>query len=79
MAKRKTAATEPKKKWSVSVPFTGYVTVDVEADSEEEAIGVALGSEDLDITKAEGVEFHEHVVRGNVCYAVMRDASAEEV
>ena len=79
MAKRKTAATEPKKKWAVSIPFTGYVTVEVEADDEEAAIAAAWQSDDLDITKAVESEFHEKVTEGNVCNAVMWEASAEEI
>lgn len=69
----------PKKRFSVSVPFTGYVVIEVDADDEESAIAAALMSEDLDFKNAEEVEFHKRVVRGNVCSAVLSEAEAMEI
>ncbi len=80
MAKKKTAAPPgpAKKRWSVSVPFTGYVVVEVAADDEKSAIEKALSS-DLDIHDCEECEFHDVIVGGNVFYGVQNEAEAEEI
>jgi hypothetical protein len=63
-------------KYSVQVPITGYVIVEVEADSEDAAIDVALyrGAELADIDEW---TTHRQVVYGNVCAALCNKANAE--
>lgn len=79
MSKTKQGKATSGKRWSVCVPFTGYVVVEVEGpETEQDAIDAAM-EEELNYKKAEEVEFHRHVVQGNVCYATMRAASAEEI
>lgn len=73
-----------KKRWSVAVPFTGVVYVEVEADDEDAAIDAAMDEaslmgDDGRINDTIEWEAHRHVVRGNVCYAHTREASAEEM
>lgn len=67
------------KKWYVQVPFTGYVYVVVSAENAEAAIEAAFGVVDLQDKNQWGeVEFHKHVTRGNLCSAVLNDATAQE-
>jgi len=66
------------KKYYVSIPFTGYCTVEVEAENKEEAIEKAWKSPNLDIRKAEEAEFHTCVADGNVCYARLNEIDVEE-
>lgn len=67
------------KKWYVSVPFTGYTTVEVEADTRQDAIAAAWESPDLTIQKCDEAEFTDRVVKGNVTYAVMNEIEVSEV
>lgn len=62
-------------KYSVTVPFTGYAVVDVEAPTEAEAIDKALGEVSLD--DIEEWETHEQITEGNVCHAARNRAEAE--
>lgn len=75
-------------KFYVEVPFAGYVSVEVEADSAEGAIDKAIEEAcHLNISPSKdgiGVEIMEwdvlhDIVRGNVCYAPRSHASAEEI
>jgi hypothetical protein len=65
-------------RWSVQIPVSGYVEVEVEASSKDEAIDVGMqqevGSEDI-------VEWEtlRHVTQGNVFYGVLAEADAQEV
>lgn len=72
------------KRWSVAVPFTGVIYVEVDADDEESAINAGLNEASLTdkrghINDAIEWESCRHVVRGNVFYGHTREASAEEV
>lgn len=66
------------KRYSVSIPITGYVIVEIDAESEEAAIEAAL---DTEITSdlIEEWETHRQVTRGNVCSAILNSAEAEEI
>lgn len=66
------------KKYGVYVPIAGYIYKEVEAESEEEAVDLVFeeGYEENDIQE---MEMHEQLVQGNVCYANMTRAYAEEV
>lgn len=68
------------RKWNVSLPFTGFIFVEVEAESRAAAIDAAFDAvpDDWHESIAE-MEFHTHVTRGNVCSAVLNDASAEPI
>ena len=71
------------KEYFVSVPFSGYISVAVKADSEEEAKDQAF-EVDFDInfksrnSELVELELHERIVQGNVCYAVLREVEVEE-
>jgi len=77
MGKKKAA----KKKWLVSIPFTGVAHVEVEADDAQSAKDAAMGM-DIKITgrgaDAEW-EFCERVVEGNVFCGMQNAIEAEEV
>lgn len=64
-------------KYSVQIPITGYVIVEVEAADEKEAIQKAFESDELSKTDIEEWETHEHVCEGNVFHGSVNDASAE--
>lgn len=66
------------KTWSVTLPITGLAYLEVEAETEDEAIEMALGMvENNDIETWEAVR---SITRGNVCYAMQPwDAEAVEV
>ena len=66
-----------KKRWAVTLPITGTIYVEVEAETEKEAINAALVS-DYDSDEMQW-EVHRHVVRGNVFYGMQCDAEAEEI
>lgn len=65
--------------WSVRVPMSGFVVVEVEATSEEQAIEAALESDDLIIANIEQCDFHAHIVRGNVFYGILNEPEAEDL
>jgi len=62
--------------YSVLVPFTGSMLVQVEADNSEEAKKAAFAV-DFDIDSVHELEMHEHVVRGNVFYGVQNDIEVD--
>lgn len=70
------------KRYSVSVPFAGYIVIEVEAPDEDSAIEAAMGHDDCDICKAfdEGyvgeVNFYRTILQGNVCYPSVMKAEA---
>lgn len=71
------------KKYSVSLPFSGYVYVDVEAESEKDAINNALESAQMRCfaegnTEIVEWDFFKNIVQGNVCYAPCSQAEATE-
>lgn len=61
------------KKYYVEIPITGYVSVEVEANSKEEAIEKAWESPDLSLNNVVEWEAHERISKGNVSYAVRDD------
>lgn len=64
--------------YSVKVPITGYLYVDVEAESEKEAIAAALEAD----TKLQDVEewsVHEHITQGHFFYGLLNSANASKV
>lgn len=58
------------KKYFVEIPITGYVSVEIEANSKEEAIEKAWESPDLSLDNVVEWEAHEYISKGNVSYAV---------
>lgn len=69
-------------KFEVTLPFTGYACVQVEAEDEKSAINAAMEIASLTIRDSKDTsvgewEFTAHVTRGNVTYALMNDASAD--
>lgn len=65
-------------KWIVTVPITGYVTVTVEAEDEEEAIEKAMEC-DVSTDDIEQWDMTDHIVQGNVFYGIQNEAEAEKV
>jgi nicotinate-nucleotide pyrophosphorylase len=55
-------------RYLVEIPIAGHITVEVEADSEKDAIAAAWESEDLTLDNCENWEALEHFTQGNVCY-----------
>lgn len=66
------------KTYSVTIPITGIIYVEVEADSRKEAIEKAM---DLDFQSKdiEEWETHKQIVQGNVFYGVRNEATADEI
>lgn len=67
------------KTYTVAVPMTGVIYVNVEADTDAEAIEKALQSEDLKLDNVEEWEYHKKVVQGNVFHGVQREIEVLEV
>ncbi len=63
------------KTYGVTVPFTGSMYIEVEAESEEAAITSAINEVTSD--HIEGWEACEKVVGGNVFYGVLNEAEAK--
>ena len=65
-------------KWGVTLPVSGSVYCEVEAETEEAAITEALCNGDWDSDSLQW-EVHRNIVKGNVCYAMQREADAERL
>ena len=57
-----------KAQYMVQVPIAGHIIVYVDAETEEEAISLAMESDDLNIDNLESWEALEQFNMGNVCY-----------
>lgn len=64
--------------YSVAVPITGYIVVEVNAETEEEAFDLAFESEFLTLDNIEEWEAHTEVTRGNISYAIMKESRGAE-
>lgn len=65
------------KKYSVELPIAGRAIVEVEAIGPEQAISEAMQAVTFD--HVEEWDAYKHIVQGNVCYAPVHRASAEEI
>ncbi len=72
-------------KFNVRLPFNGIISVQVEAENEEEAIENALSNDDitLDLKSNNGYQIEEWgifetLLKGNVWYGVSYEADAEK-
>lgn len=64
--------------YHVKLPISGYVLVRIEnAESAEEAIERAL-AEPTSGYQIEEWDTHQQIVRGNVCFAILNSAEAQE-
>lgn len=61
--------------YQVIVPVCGYVSHNVEADTEESAIALAL-DEDFDITDVQDLNQYEKICEGNVILVEYSEAEA---
>ena len=61
--------------YSVKLPFAGYLSVEVEADSEEDAVSKAMNDASLD--DVEEWETFTQIVQGNVLYAPINTPEVE--
>jgi len=71
------------KTYEVSIPFTGSIWTSIEADSEEEAIQLAIETCDPTLNPISELGFeldqwdlHNNVTQGNVFYGVLNEAYA---
>jgi hypothetical protein len=64
--------------YGISMPITGFIYKEVEADSEEEAKNefhkLELKTEDI-----EDWDIHDHIVKGNVFYGQLNDVTIDEI
>ena len=75
------------KRYGVTVPLTGAIYMEVEAATPEAAISEALcvaftaefSSDDHPELEVSEVDVMERIVQGNVCYAPVWEAEAEEL
>lgn len=72
------------KTYSVRVPFSGYVFVDVKANNEKDVVDKALEAPlTMDLKQEDGDfadyewELHRQIVKGNVFYGNLNEAVAE--
>lgn len=65
-----------KKYYTITMPLTGIVSKEVEAESEEEALKIF--HEDLTIDDIQEWETCEHIVQGNVFYGIQNTMEIEE-
>jgi hypothetical protein len=63
--------------YCVTLPVTGFCTIEVEAESADDAINKAM--DNCKQEHLESWETHKQITRGNVCYAEVNEAHAEEV
>lgn len=66
------------KRYTVKVPIVAVCYIDVKAESNQEAIGKAFESEDLNLENVEEWEPLEHITQGNVIYTCHNDAEIVE-
>ncbi len=67
------------KTYSVTLPVSGVIHTEVEAESEDDAIEKALADPDITIDDIAEWEPCRNIVEGNVFYGHTNEASAEEV
>lgn len=65
------------RRYTVLIPFTGYMNVEVKAESEEEAIVKACSEASWE-KHVEEWNLHRHVVRGNVSSALLNEVEVYE-
>ena len=65
------------KSYYVTIPITGYVFVDIQAESEDEAKEKAFNS-DFCSNDIEEWSTHEKIVEGNVFYGMQNEIDIEE-
>ncbi|EPZ47610.1 hypothetical protein [Alicyclobacillus acidoterrestris] len=65
------------KTYIVEIPLTGYVSVEVEAESEQEAIDRAF--EEAQLEHIEEWDLHRQIVRGNVFSGLRNEIHVEEI
>lgn len=68
------------KRYTVKVPIVAVCYVEVEAESEKEAIDLAFESDDVSLESVEEWEPLKHITQGNVIHTYHNDAEvvAEE-
>lgn len=66
------------KLYTVKVPIVAVCYIDVEAETEEEAIEKAFESDDLKLENVDEWEPLEHITQGNVIYTYHNDAEVVE-
>ncbi len=65
------------KTYAVTVPFTGTMFIEVQAENEDDAIETALS--EVTSEHIEGWNAVRKIVQGNVFHGEQNDASAEEI
>ena len=66
------------KKYGVSIPIAGYVYMEVEAESKEEALEKVFDEGYKDDEIAE-LDMYDVLVEGNVCYTYHTEVEVEEI
>lgn len=74
------------KNFIVTIPFTGVISVEIEAETQEEAESKALNECDLKLDWSSELgydldewETHKKIVQGNICYANQSEINSQEV
>lgn len=69
------------KKYGVSIPLTGYIYIEVEADSEQAAEEAAWEKFNVEGEKAGDIawELVDHVTTGNVFHGELNDVCVDEI
>lgn len=66
------------KKYAVSLPFTGYMHLEVEAENEEDALDRAYEVE-FNQDNIAALVYHKEICTGNVFHGVMNEYYIEEI
>jgi nicotinate-nucleotide pyrophosphorylase len=67
------------KTYGVSLPISGTVYIEVEAEDEDDAIEKALISDQCVLDNIETWEAHRQITQGNFFYGTRNEAEAEPV
>ena len=67
------------KQFGVTLPLTGYIYLEVEAEDEQDAIEKAMSSDQVKIDNIEEWEACRQIVEGNVFHGLRNTAEAEDI
>lgn len=67
------------KTYSITMPITGYIHKEVEAENEAQALDLFYSAQDLTINDFEEWDMHEKIVEGNIFHGMINAMTIEEV
>lgn len=64
--------------FGLTIPITGYIYKEVEAETENEAIEIAF-EQGYTLSNIQETDMHEKVCRGNVFYGLMNEMEVDDL